>query len=902
MTSGIGNNWPYNEPYNYPSYGPSSTTSSYTAPTPHLNFFQHWFGTSTTSVIINLFVLAVILYLIGRFIVLPIARRILDALDFRYLINESAVFMELTPPSSVSKTPKATSQFLAMLHSLNSISSRNERLRRHKTVLALEIAASREDGIRYIVRMPKTVLTNFKQAVKAYLPDVRFAEAKDYLPDAAGQIGNGQLMQFEQFRHFALPLPTDTTPDDHDPMAYLTNTMTQLAPEDLMVFQLVVAPASSQAINKVHNKLMHGEGVDLDRGFWHFIGSVVSVTFAVIRAIPKALLIMLLNYKPRHKQPAPPTVHQQNIDASMLGKLSQPIMQVDIRAYVRSADTQDEAARVHGLKAAVSAIHNEGFQRLVLKYSWPFELAKRFERFKFTHRLPSALTDNSSLLSVLEVAALFHFPYTASAEDTVHSLSRSLPAPLAMKRLADKDGFDVILGENNYHGATTAIGLSTAERERHVYILGGTGNGKSTVLEYAIVQDLEAGKGLAVIDPHGDLAQDLLRHIPKHRIKDVVYLNPIDITHPIGINLLELPTGLSDNDLLLEKGRVTEAAVSVLRKVFSDDEANAHRIEAMLRNTIRTAFTVENATLFTVLKLLRNKDFRNAVVSKLDDQDLKDFWQGEFSAAGEWQRVSMSKGLTARIDRFNSDEPTRRILEQPKSTINFEDIIDSGKILICNFAEGELGEDTSALFGTTILAKLKLAAERRARMAQADRRPFYLYVDEFQNFATTPFVKMLSASRKYKLFLTIAQQSTAQQDEQRLTEAILANVSTVICFRTGSPLDEDLLLPRFRPLIEEGDIGNLPAFNFYMKLTAITPQEPLSGETVLLKDEGSAEIAEKVVEASRQQYASVYVKPKKASPKKPAVSTTNNQKTDSAKSSKQQTATMKEALQVSGKD
>jgi hypothetical protein len=185
-------------------------------------------------------------------------------------------------------------------------------------------------------------------------------------------------------------------------------------------------------------------------------------------------------------------------------------------------------------------------------------------------------------------------------------------------------------------------------------------------------------------------------------------------------------------------------------------------------------------------------------------------------------------------------------------------------------------------------------------MAQADRRPFYLYVDEFQNFATTPFVKMLSASRKYKLFLTIAQQSTAQQDEQRLTEAILANVSTVICFRTGSPLDEDLLLPRFRPAIEEGDIGNLPAFNFYMKLTAITPQEPLSGETLLLKDEGSAVIAEKVVESSREHYATVYDKPK-SSPKKQTVPVTNKADQAEAKSSEQQTATMKKALQTSEK-
>ncbi len=382
------------------------------------------------------------------------------------------------------------------------------------------------------------------------------------------------------------------------------------------------------------------------------------------------------------------------------------------------------------------------------------------------------------------------------------------------------------------------------------------------MLEYALLQDINNGKGVAFIDPHGDAAQKLLGFIPKHRLNDVVYLNPVDIKYPIGINLLELPEGLDEDDLLIEKERVTEAVISVLRKVFADDEANAHRIEAMLRNAIQTAFTVPNATLFTVLKLFRNAEYRKAVVDKLEDEYLKDFWREEFGMAGNMQRVSMSKGVTHRIDRFRSSAPASRMLDQVKSTISFEDIIDSGKILICNFSL-DMGEDTSTLFGTTVLAKLKIAAERRSRLPEEQRRPFYIYVDEFQNFATTPFVKMLSSSRKYKLFLSLAQQSTAQQEDQRLTEAILANVSTIVCFSLGSPADERLLLQRFTPHIDKGALTNLAAYNFYIRVKAEQPMEPTSGETIVLPSEqGTAEQAEAVRAASRNNYATMYVKPK----------------------------------------
>jgi hypothetical protein len=192
-------------------------------------------------------------------------------------------------------------------------------------------------------------------------------------------------------------------------------------------------------------------------------------------------------------------------------------------------------------------------------------------------------------------------------------------------------------------------------------------------------------------------------------------------------------------------------------------------------------------------------------------------------------------------------------LEQPKSTINFDEILD-GKILICNFSKGLLGEDTAELFGISVLAKIQLASLRRARQKQADRKPYYLYVDEFQNFATPSFVQMLSEARKYKLYLTMAEQSTSQQEDQQMVNVILANVGTVICFRSGNPADEKLVLPLFQPYIDEGEIANLDSYNFYARIAASKAQEPLSGETVVLVDEPH-NFVKHIVTSSRKLYA-----------------------------------------------
>lgn len=253
-------------------------------------------------------------------------------------------------------------------------------------------------------------------------------------------------------------------------------------------------------------------------------------------------------------------------------------------------------------------------------------------------------------------------------------------------------------GREQYKEATeygislgTPIGLTEQERERYVFIIGGTGNGKTTLLQYSILQDIKNGKGAAIVDPHGDMAETLLRHMPKERIKDVIYFNPDDITRPIGMNLLELPEGLSDDDLLREKDAVTESIISVFRKVFSEEDTGGHRIEYVLRNTVQTALTVKDATIFTIFDLLNDPTYRTGIVAKLKDKNLVNFWKHEIGKAGEMQKVKMAAGITAKIGRFLFSASAKRVLEQPKSTIDFDQILDEGKILICNFSKGLIG-------------------------------------------------------------------------------------------------------------------------------------------------------------------------------------------------------------------
>ncbi len=505
--------------------------------------------------------------------------------------------------------------------------------------MSLEVVATRSGGIRYIVQLEPKNVEMFKQIVHSYLPTIIVKVVGDYLPPEGAKLPY-RIADFKQAGSFAYPLTTHDRLSQHDPISYITGSMAKPMPDEIIAYQMVIAPALPRVASKIRAKLLHGEDPKLHRKWWHYpfiiafklLGLIIKIGFTLIELVGEEVsgvypVSPAATYKPAKVSP----ITRHKLEA-IHAKLDQPLFYVSIRTLVIN---DYSGTRMQGIVNSLYQFHVPGYQGLIARRIFPRKYVIPFRMHSFAHRLPTLITNTACILSSDEIAGLYHFPYgsKSNTEDVIHSLTTTLPAPLAMKQRSDATNFDVVLGVNHHHGIDTALGLTAKEREKHVYIVGGTGNGKTTMLENAVLQDIENSKGVAFIDPHGDAAKKLLQYIPESRIHDVVYLNPLDIKHPIGLNVLELPEGLDEDELLLEKERVAEAAISVLRKVFADDDANAHRIEAMFRNAIHTAFTVEGATLFTVLKLIRNSEYRNAVVRKLADEMLRDFWREEFGKA-----------------------------------------------------------------------------------------------------------------------------------------------------------------------------------------------------------------------------------------------------------------------------
>lgn len=785
----------------------------------------------------------------------------------RYLKQREMTWLEITPPSSIAKTPEATEQLFSVLHGTRAARSLKERIINRSPVMSFEIVSTRKDGIRYLLQIEKYRSSSVQKAITSYIPD---SKVKEVSRDTDGSYS---VIEFKETGHYVLPLTLTSIFEQHDPLGYVTGAMTQLMDDEEIALQLVATPVHLREADLLSHKILGNENIlqhvsdsklsGLGR-FTNIFGKAASGLTDLTGEVYMGMTSTHREYyNAQHRDTQTKQMRVTNHDRparvlsafelelmeTMHQKVTHPLFQVNVRILVKSTEAKQHIA---ALKSALDSYSVPPYQSLKAKHSLP--LIDTLRQRSAERRLPSLRRHSAIVLASTELASLYHFPSSqvSKTDNLITSLSRTLPAPVSLKS-GKKLG--IAIGENHHHGVITPIGLTESERERHQYIIGGTGNGKTTMLFYEILQDIRAGNGITVIDPHGDLADRILRYIPEERIKDVIYMNPDDLTHPIGMNLLELSPDLEGDDLLREKDLITEATISVLRKIFSEDDSGGHRIEYVLRNTIQTALTLEEPTLFTIFELLNDAKFRRSVVKTLEDKSLKDFWNNELGKAGDMQKVKMAAGITAKIGRFLFSASARRMIEQPKSTINFEDVLASNKILICNFSKGLLGEDTSALFGTTVLAKLQTAALRRARMEQIDRTPYYLYVDEFQNFATMSFVQMLSEARKYKLFLTMAEQSTSQQDEQRLVDIILANVGTVVCFRSGSPSDERLVLPLFMPFIQQGEIANLPAYSYYVRISAVNAQEPMSGMTVVIEEAGDESIAKRVIQTSRELYA-----------------------------------------------
>ncbi len=365
----------------------------------------------------------------------------------------------------------------------------------------------------------------------------------------------------------------------------------------------------------------------------------------------------------------------------------------------------------------------------------------------------------------------------------------------------------VLFGETNFRNRKVAFGIKLDDRRRHVYVIGKTGMGKSELLKTLAIQDIQAGRGLAFVDPHGDPVEDLLDYIPEERIKDVIYINPADLDFPVAFNVMEQV----DPD---KRHLVADGVMNVFKKIWVD--VWSARMEYILNNTILALLEVPDSTLLGINRMLADKNYRKHVVDRVTDPVVKAFWEQEFAKYTERFAAEATPAIQNKVGQFTASALVRNIIGQPKSTIDMRQIMDEGKILLVNIAKGRIGEDASRLLGALIITKLQLAAMSRVDIPEKERRDFTLIVDEFQNFATSSFANILSEARKYRLSLIVAHQYVAQMDET-VRDAVFGNVGTIISFRVGAE-DAELLEKELAPEFMATDIVNLGKRQIYLKL------------------------------------------------------------------------------------
>ncbi len=406
------------------------------------------------------------------------------------------------------------------------------------------------------------------------------------------------------------------------------------------------------------------------------------------------------------------------------------------------------------------------------------------------------------------------------------------------------------IGKTNFRNREQTFGIKDVDRRRHVYVIGKTGTGKSTLLENMAIQDIQDGKGMAIVDPHGDLAENVLHFVPKSRINDVLYFNPADLEWPIGFNLLE-------NVSPEKRHLVASGLVGIFKKIWADSWGP--RLEYLLRNIILSLLEYPGATLLGVMRIITDDHYRNKVVAKVTDPVIKSFWVDEYSKYNEKFQVEAVSPIQNKVGQFLSSSLIRNVVGQTKSSFDIREMMDEGKIVIMNLAKGRIGEDNASLLGAMMVTQIQLAAMERVDMPEEERKDFYLYVDEFQNFATESFANILSEARKYRLNLTLAHQYIQQLDANKnnnvVRDAVFGNVGTIISFRVGAE-DAEALEPEFEPEVTASDLVNLSNYNIYLKLTidGIT-SDAFSALTLPPFQQEGPSHRDKIIKNSRERYA-----------------------------------------------
>ncbi len=754
------------------------------------------------------------------------------------VLNVDSVLLMLEIPRANDKKELAAEQLFASLHG---ILRDREELKNSGGVqehLSFEIVST-GGQIRFYVWVPKILQSFVEGQIYAQYPTVQIYRMDDDYVDTRDKYPVKYTAELTLTENEALPIKTFDN-FEVDPLAGITGTLAKLNPdnsEELWI-QILTRPIpdswhkkTDRWIRKVKSgkRLFGGSstsGID-----WTWVAEAL---FAFFRPpaggsgsdAPKVELSERAKTQiAKAEEKATKLGYEVKIRLSYLGQ-DQINAKLNMQALVGTFK-QYNSTNLNGFRLTDGSFKDESLDNY------------RMRRF----------TDHGFILNISELASVYHLPHTSvETPNIVWATSKTAEPPAQLPLVNGEPAHDENIsafGLTNFRGINHQFGMYRRDRSRHVYIIGQTGAGKSGMLELFALSDVFYNQGYCIVDPHGDFATNNLRFVPENRINDVVYFNPADTEYPVAFNPLEL----SDP---ARKPNVSSEVIGVLKRMFGDSWGP--RLEHILRYTLLALLDRPEATLLDISRMLTDKDFRKETLDYCRDVTVLQFWKHEF---GQWNEKQVNESIAPvlnKVGAFTANPIIRNIIGQPKSSFDIRKIMDEGKILVVNLSKGLIGEDNAGILGAFIVTKVQLAAMSRSDIPDvADRRPFYLYVDEFQNFATDSFAVILSEARKYGLNLTVANQYISQMTDS-VRDAVFGNVGTTISFRVSAD-DAPILSKQFEPTFESQDLLQMNNRNFVISMIINGEKVPAFSATTLSLPTSPQDNFDRIVEASRQGYA-----------------------------------------------
>jgi hypothetical protein len=703
--------------------------------------------------------------------------------------------------------------------------------------IAFEIIGTK-GFVKFYTAVPLALVEVVKQAVVSSYPNARLEEVPEHnIFSPIGKLAGTTGCELTLKESFAYPIATYQD-IKRDPMQSLLNALSELDKEDGVGIQILLRPADPSWRKKASeqaSKKRKGNGPKKpqEEAFWW-----IKQIFVSFWKPPEGKEGGAESNKPELSN-----LEQAVLDA-IDEKTRHPGFETLIRVVASSNVSHKAQSILNHVVASFSLFDAPG------KNGFKSTPAKDIESFITSYILrffpPSS---NQSILNAVELASMFHFPDQKNIPTS--QLERQASKQVDAPRNMPNEG--LLLGYNLFRGSKKPIRLDLSDRQRHMYVVGQTGTGKSTFLENLALQDMLNGGGFAFIDPHGDVAENLLSMVPKERTEDVIYFCPADMDYPMGLNMFEF-------DFPEQKDFLIQEAINMLYKLYDPQRQGiiGPRYEHWFRMAASTVMAnPEGGTFIDIPKVFTDKQYERELKQHVTDQVVLDFWNKEMAQTSDYHKSEVLGWFVSKFGAFMANEMMRNIIGQSKSSFDLREIMDEGKILIVNLSKGRTGELNSKLLGMIFVMKFQAAAMSRANIPEDQRKDFCLYVDEFQNFSTDSFATIMSEARKYHLNLIVANQFTTQLTEE-IRDAVFGNMGTIVAFRIGQN-DVDSLSRYFQPLFDGDDLLRIPNFNTIVRsLVGGVPTQPFS--MVTLPTLGTPN--ENLGKALKQLSAAKYGRPK----------------------------------------